>query len=88
MCPQVSAPAMARLFETLGVAALLLPTLAVTLLLPSKDQLDIAYGAAVAAASGLLTWAAIPGIRPMLLKAGLGGKDLGKKGTPRESVEV
>lgn len=71
-----------------GLAALVLPIAIVTALVPAEDQAVIAVAAAAGLGAGLLTWVLIPRLKVLTLKAGLKGKDLGKKGTDREDKEM
>jgi len=77
-----------RVIESMGLAALLLPTAVVACLLPRDDQLSIGYAALVGIVACGLTYVLIPQMKELTLKAGLKGKDLGKKGTALESKEM
>lgn len=77
-----------RIVESIGLLALLLPTVAVACLLPRDDQVSIGYAAAVGIVACGLTYLLIPQMKELTLKAGLKGRDLGKKGTARESKEM
>ncbi len=74
--------------ESAGLLALLLPTAAVACLLPRDDQLSIGYAALVGLLACGLTFILIPQMKALTLKAGLKGRDLGKKGTKLESKEM
>ena len=77
-----------RVLESVGLLALLLPTVAVACLLPRDDQISIGYAAVVGVIACALTYVLIPQMKELTLKAGLKGRDLGKKGTARESKEM
>ena len=77
-----------RALESVGLLALLLPTVAVACLLPRDDQISIGYAAVVGVIAYALTYVLIPQMKELTLKAGLKGRDLGKKGTARESKEM
>lgn len=53
-----------------------------------EDQAVICYSALCGLAAGAMVWFLIPRMKHLTLQAGLKGKDLGKKGTPLEHVEV
>ena len=77
-----------KTLQWIGLAALALPVAVVTAMVPAADQGVIAVAAAAGLGAGLLTWLLIPGVKQLTLKAGLKGRDLGKKGTALEDKEV